>query len=272
MKNIFFLSSLPRSGATTLLNILAQNPDMHVSSVSGLVEMLNGAKDKLKLPEFFFQDGKTNSSQLTGFCEAAVQGFYKDVDKKYIIDKNKKWGMYRNFVDTFYPNPKIVYIIRDLREVIASMEKQFRRNQAITDSIRIPDEMKGTNLPKRVDIWMANTTLGLALESLNDIVRQGYDDKILFVKYEDLCLYPESELTRIYQYLEIPHFDHDFDSITKVVKEDDEIYSGFQADELGSIFKLQRKPYDFRLVLGADVADWIHQNFKWFFDKFNYKK
>lgn len=180
--------------------------------------------------------------------------------------------MYRDFVNTFYPDPKIIYLVRDLRQVIASMEKQFRKNQSITDSIRIPDEMKGTNLPKRVDIWMANPTLGLSLESLNDIVRQGYDNKILFVKYEDLCLYPESELTRIYQYLDVPYFNHDFDQITKVVKEDDEIYSGFTADELGSVSKLQRKPHDFRLVLGADVSDWVHQNFKWFFDKFNYKK
>jgi hypothetical protein len=39
-----------------------------------------------------------------------------------------------------------------------------------------------------------------------------------------LCLYPESTMLKIYKYLDIPSFKHDFDNIEQVTKEDDEVY------------------------------------------------
>jgi sulfotransferase len=274
MDKLFFQSSLPRSGATTLLNIIAQNPDFHVSSASGLLELILPAKENFTQVEFRAIDNKTNAKSIKGFCEGAVNGYYNAItEKKYVIDKNKKWGLYRDFLNSFYSEPKIIYMIRDLREVFSSLEKQFRKNQYRTDGgIRNPKEMQGTSLPKRVDMWMASQSVGLALESLSDIVRQGYNDKILFIKYEDLCLYPETEMSRLYQYLGIPHFTHDFDNIKKVTLEDDEVYSMLHNDDLGTINQLKMKPSDSKLVLGADVSEWLFTNYKWFYDKFNYKK
>jgi sulfotransferase len=274
MEKIFFQSSLPRSGSTTLQNLLAQNPDFYVSPASGLLELLLPAKEGYALPEFKARNNRDNEKSMKGFCEAAIKGYYNAItNKKYVMDKNKKWGLYRDFLNSFYPEPKMVCMVRDLRDVFSSLEKQFRKNQFRTDGgIRNPKEMQGTSLPKRVDMWMSNPSVGLALESLNDIVRQGYDDKILFIKYENLNLYPESEMTRLYQYLDIPAFEHDFDNIKKVTLEDDEVYSMYDEGTLGTEYQLKRKPSDYKLVLGADVSDWLYTNFEWFYKKFDYKK
>ena len=48
---------------------------------------------------------------------------------------------------------------------------------------------------------------------LKEIIRFGNDANILLVQYENLCLRPDSEMIRIYQYLHIPYFKHDFYNI-----------------------------------------------------------
>jgi sulfotransferase len=102
------------------------------------------------------------------------------------------------------------------------------------------------------------------------MIRLGYDDKILFVKFEDLCLYPETEMARIYDYLEVPYFKHDFDNITQITKEDDSVY-GLTSD-LHTIKKsLDLVPSDADVILGKDITKWIKDTYKWYHEKFNYK-
>jgi len=42
MKEIYFINGMPRSGSTLLCNILAQNPEFHVTPTSGLSELVRG--------------------------------------------------------------------------------------------------------------------------------------------------------------------------------------------------------------------------------------
>jgi len=46
MQKIFYNSSLPRSGATLLQNILAQNNDIYAPSMGALLEMLVSSKNE----------------------------------------------------------------------------------------------------------------------------------------------------------------------------------------------------------------------------------
>jgi len=92
----------------------------------------------------------------------------------------------------------------------------------------------------------------------------------LFVRFEDLCLYPETEMVRIYQYLGIPHFQHDFDHIEQVTKEDDEVYGSFGDHTIRT--RLEPVPSKANKLLGKEVCDWVWNNYKWFFEKFRYTK
>jgi sulfotransferase len=130
--------------------------------------------------------------------------------------------------------------------------------------------MTGTTVPKRIDIWAQSQPIGLAIERLSELFRLGYAEKILFVKFEDLCLYPETEMTRIYQYLGIPYYNHDFDNIEQVTKEDDEVYGQFGDHVIRK--KLEPVQSRAKQLLGKDVTDWIYTNYKWFFDQFRYSK
>ena len=50
---------------------------------------------------------------------------------------------------------------------------------------------------------------------------------ILFIKFEELCIDPDAQLRRIYEYLELPYYKHDFDNIPQYTKEDDKWYGIF---------------------------------------------
>ena len=103
------------------------------------------------------------------------------------------------------------------------------------------------------------------------MIRQGYDSKILFVKYEDLCLNPEREMEKVYAYLELPYFQHNFDKIEQITKEDDDVYG--LSNDLHTIRQsLEMKLADYKQVLGVDINNWLYDTYKWYFDKFGYRK
>jgi sulfotransferase len=150
------------------------------------------------------------------------------------------------------------------------MESNYRKNQHKQDSILDWSKMQGTTVPKRIDIWAQNPPVGMAIERLGEIIRLGNDSKILFVKFEDLCLYPDAEMAKIYKYLDIPYFQHDFDNIEQITKEDDTVYGTFGDHVIRT--KLEPVTSRARSLLGKDVTDWIYNNYRWFFDKFYYRK
>jgi sulfotransferase len=274
VSNIFFQSSMPRSGSTLFQNLIGQNPDFYVTPTSGVLELIFGARANYSnSPEFKAQEAKLMEQGFKEFCKQGMYGFYNAItDKKYVMDKSRGWGVYRPFLSEVHGDVKVICLVRNLCSVVASYEKIYRKNPLKHDPIRDDSTGRGTVIHKRVDEWMMPTnTIGRAVERIYETTRLGYDDKILFVKYEDLCLNPELEMKRIYEYLDVPYFEHDFDNIEQITKEDDEVY-GLTSD-LHTIRKsLRLDQPDYKQVLGQDICNWLYQNYTWYFEKFNYKK
>ena len=272
MEKLFFQSSLPRAGSTLLQNIMAQNPDIYATPTSGVLELIFAARANYSNgAEFKAQDAELMQKGFIGFCKEGMRGYYEGItDRKYIIDKSRGWGIHYDFLNMVYPEPKIVCMVRDLRDVYCSMEKNYRKHPDKANPVLDWSKMQGTTVPKRIDVWANGVPVGLAIERLGEIIRTGTDKHILFVKYEDLCMYPDTEMTRIYKHLDIPYFQHDFDNIEQVTKEDDEVYGVFGDHLIRQ--KLEPMQSQAKKILGADVCDWVYNNYKWFYDRFGYKK
>ena len=273
-QKLFFQSSMPRALSTMLQNIIGQNPDFHVTPTDGLLELVFGARaNYTNSPEFLAQDSELMAKAFKSFCYNGVMGYASALtDKPYLMMKSRGWGTYRGFLNEFYPNPKIICMVRNLKDVVASYEKIYRKNQLRHDSLRNDAEARGTTIYKRIDEWMdGRNTIGRAVERILGIISEGYDNKILFVKAEDLCLYPDSEMIRIYDYLEVPHFQHDFDNIQQITSEDDSVY-GLTKDLHTIRPKLQMMQSDAESVIPKDALNWLYDKYKWYYDKFNYKK
>lgn len=272
MKQLFFQSSLPRSGSTLLQNILGQNPDFYVTPTSGVLELVFAARSNFtESPEFKAQDSETMKSAFRGFCREGVLGYFNEItDKKYVMDKSRGWGYYQDFLKFFYPEAKIVCMIRDPRAIFSSMEKNYRKNPHKANLLTKDSEMSGITTEQRIDIWASGQPVGIAFERLRQIIKQGNDKSMLFVKFEDLTKDPKKEMDRIYEYLDVPTYeDHDFNNITQITKEDDEVYGVFGDHVIKPVVKPVKK--DYNQVLGTSASNWIRNNYSWFYEYFSYR-
>ena len=271
IKEIFYQSSMPRAGSTLLQNLLHQNPKIHSTPTDGLLELVVGAQaNYTNSPEFSAQDAEVMKNAFIKFCRDGMIGYCNSItDREYVINKSRGWGWYRPLLDMIFPEPKIICMVRDLRDIFASMEKIHNSSPDKMSKLINWGEMRGTTLPKRIDIWAQGQPIGLAIDRFKEILQKGYDNKILFIRYEDLCLHPQSSMIKIYDYLGIEFYEHNFDFVEQFTQEDDQKY-GANYHTIRNT--LQLKQSDARAVLGRDVSEWIYNNYKWYFDYFNYKK
>jgi len=277
LEKIFFQSSMPRALSTTFQNLMFQNPDFYCTPTDGALELLFGARANYTNSfEFKAQDSELMKKAFLNFCRRGLEGYCSSLiegtEAKYVLLKSRGFGVYRPFIETFYQKPKVICLVRNLKDVVASYEKIYRKTQHRHDPIRDDMTARGTVIHKRVDEWMnPQNTIGRAVERILEITRQGFDNEILFVKAEDLCLYPETTMVQVYQYLELPYFKHDFDNIVQKTKEDDEVY-GLSPDLHIIRQKLEMKPSDADRVLGKDISQWLYTNYQWYYEKFRYTK
>jgi sulfotransferase len=271
ISKIFYNSSLPRSGSTLIQNILAQNPDIYTTPTSGLFEMLAACRtiftDSL---EFKAQDTEEMQTGFKSLLKSALYGFYEPLtNRKYVIDKCRGWNSEWEFINAFDPEPKIICMIRDIRAIFASLEKKYRSNPLIDHHIANWGDLTGTTTDKRMVVWSNNPPIGPSMDRLYQVCVQGLHKHILFVKFEELCENPNLQLQRIYEYLEIPYFQHDFENIEQFTREDDKWY-GIFGDH---IIRQQLRPVrdDFYEVLGPNACRLIEDSYQWFFNDFGYK-
>lgn len=270
---IFFQSSLPRAGSTVFQNVMGQNPDFHVTATSGLIELIYGARKNFSdVPEYKASLQKDLDRQaFLAFCNGGLHAYAETMtNKPYFLDKGRSWGFYIEWLEKFMPyQPKVICLVRDLRDLFTSLEKLFRRNPEMDNGIIDWMNMRNTTVSKRIDYFSNGLPLGIALDRLESILQMGHAHKILFIKFEDLCLRPETEIARVYNYLEVPHFKHNFDEIEQITKEDDFIY--MMTDHTIKS-RLELPQSDAKRILGEQVCEWIYQRYYWFFDYFKYSK
>jgi len=271
LKKIFYNSSLPRAGSTLIQNILAQNPEIYATPTSGLFELLMNARTYYSNGlEFKAQDATLMDNGFRGYLKGGLYGFYNNItDKPYVMEKSRGWGMEYKLINEFDPNPKIICMIRDLRAIYASLEKKYRSNPLVDANIANWGNLTGTTTDKRIATWSANPPIGPSIDRLYQVLVDGTHQHILFIKFEDLCIDPESQLRRVYDYLELPYFQHDFNNVDQLTHEDDKWYGIFGDHVIRG--KVQPVKDDYREVLGPNACKIIEDNYQWFFNDLGYK-
>ena len=261
---IFFNSSMPRSGSTLLQNILGNNPQIYATPTSGILDMLNASKKVYTTaPSFKAQDETEMKLGFLMYSRYALQGFFEGItDKPYVIDKNRGWAINIPYLEAFYPNPKVICMVRDLRGVISSMEKNYQKYPEKWD---IP--LEAVSLPQRVTMWMGmgGKPVGDTLNKLKEVINRGNDKKILFIRFEDLTINPEKEMRRVYKYLELPYFAIDYNNVKQVTFEDDKFHGRYGDHKINS----QIKPVVVKDILG-NIASQLYEKNKWYFEYFKY--
>jgi sulfotransferase len=223
MKQFYYISGLPRSGSTLLCNILAQNPEFYVSpATSGCHDILFNIRNQWdRLVEH--QAEGINYDQLKRVLKSAINS-YHNTDKNIIIDKGRGWLSLIEMVEfIFDAPPKIIVPVRNLAEILASFENLWRKSTGMTQwAFESSDYFKAQTIEGRCDIWAsAGQPVGLAYNRVKDALMRGKNQNMLFVEFDDLTKHPKATLNRIYNFIEQPYFEHDFNNVEQVTTEDD---------------------------------------------------
>lgn len=271
VQQVFFNASMPRSGSTLLQNVLMQNPEIYATPTSGVIEFLLQARSIYSNGDAFrAQDPEEMKKAFISFCNAGLYAFFDPLtDRPYVIDKSRAWAGNLRFLETFEDNPKIIIMVRDLRAIFASMEKNFRKNSHKDPGIVNGAELKNMTTDSRMVHFSVSPPVGPSIEWIKDVITQKLDDKVLFIRFEDFCKNPEAEMKKIYAYLGIPYFNHNFKKVEQLTHENDVIHGIFGDHQIQPEVKPVKD--DFIDVLGEQNCQIIVNNFPWFFEKFKYK-
>ena len=271
-QTIFYQSSLPRAGSTLLQNIIGQNPKFHVTPTSGMIDMMLGTRIGYNgNHESKAGDLKQWKEGFYAYCREGFKGYVGALtDKPYILDKNRAWGSYYPLLSEILPNPKILFLVRDLRAVFASMEKKFRANPDMDGGEINNITLQGITTQQRVEQWAIGHPVGYALNKLQQSILDKSVNNFFILRYEDLCTNPEPVLNGIYNFFDIEPYKHNFNKIDQITVEDDTVHGIYGDHTIRNT--LGMLPNDSKEILGEYTYDWIYNNFKWFFDTFKYNK
>lgn len=271
MEKVFYNATLPRSGSTLLQNLLAQNPDIYASPTSGLVELIQAAKiPYTDRPEFAALDSQLMKKCFLSYCKGGIEGYCSAVsDKKYVVDKSFSWGREFNLL-TMINNqkPKMIIMVRDLREVFASMEEGYRNSPDKANPNVNWSTLANTTLEKRMNSWATSSPLGSSIDAIMELIVQKVDKDVFFLRYEHLCISPKEVMSSLYAYLEIPYFEHNFNDIQQLTDQNDNMYMFSHKIKP----QLKAVPIKSHTVLGQEACNWIYNTYEWFFRYFKYSK
>jgi sulfotransferase len=210
MKTYYFISGLPRSGSTLLSAILKQNPKFYAdiaSPMSGIFKQI--------ITSFTLSENKINiyeqkrCDSLIGFAE----GYYKDIDCPVVFDSCRDWTSKTPLLKTVFPYTKIICCVRDIPWILDSFERISNRNSLSINTLI--NEDAGHCVDTRCTSMMdplKNGHVYKPLKHLEDGLMAN-PEMICLVEYENLCKNPEKEIRKIYEFIGMDYYDHDFNSV-----------------------------------------------------------
>ena len=210
MKEIFFISGLPRSGSTLLSAILRQNPEFYAdisSPVQNLVDatisvVTNGESNHL-----------IDEDKRKRLLKSVFNSFYGDVTPNTIFDTNRVWTSKTSLLKTLYPKTKIICCVRDLPWIIDSFERISTKNSLYNAALT--DNESSQTVTTRCDALMDVKKEGQVVKPYY-FLEEGLllnPDMIMLVEYESLCKKTESVMRELYGFIGKPYYDHDFKNV-----------------------------------------------------------
>jgi len=271
--NIIFNSSMPRACSTLLQNIFAQNPNFHATATDGLIELLNGARqrftDGVEFKAAIDQD--TYLQSWRNFCKGGMQAYCNTLtNKPNIILKGRGWKGNIPWMENFLgEQPKIFCMVRNLKSIVASFEKLHRKNPDKTSQWLIDHEVRGTTVYKRVDMYLKNHPVSISLDRIQEIYELGLENKIMYIRAEDLTSRPQEIMEEVYDILNLERYNHNFNNIQQTTKENDVIH-GLDNDLHTIRNKVEPLIDNYKEIIGEESCNRIDTEYEWYQKSFAY--
>jgi sulfotransferase len=225
-KTYHFLAGLPRSGNTLLSALLNQNPEIYSTPLSPLPTFV---WDFANTADNIEQVNRNIENRIKTeiFLSSFFDNYYKEVEKPVIIEREKAWGTPANLglVKKYItPTPKIIFTVRDILEILASfvkMDAEYIKLNIIDAGYYIGNYRSPKDLVCE-HLMALNGDIDKGLLSLASAFYPENKGMFHIVEYNDLVFNPDETMAKIYDFLEMPHYEHNFNKIEKVEQDNDE--------------------------------------------------
>lgn len=228
----FFVMGHARSGTTLLMRLLRLHEEVHCNYQAHFFSrkpMLKSLVDSPEAEEWLTRKSNrwNQGRDLSPLVLRTAADFIMERDAaregKHIVgDKSPSSTIHGQIVrDThlIYPDAKIIYIVRDGRDVLIS--ERFRNfveeSKFLTsEDKRIMADLRTDSVPfsdGRRSIFTETSIRNIAkrwVDDLNEIDSESkrlYDGKYISLRYEDMLSQPFTELSRLWQFLGVQKMD-----------------------------------------------------------------
>ena len=220
-QSYYFMAGLPRAGSTLLKSIINQNPNVHTEPVSPVMELMYHTEEYFKQSEQYI--GYPKPENAYKIIRSYVENYYYNIDKPVIIDHNRAWPNNIERIKAYItPNPKIICPVRDVAEVLTSFITMIHRN---SDEVSFVDEYlieKGYTVDddNRCQYLMGDDGIvDQALWAQSQAFLRNDTKHLLMVEYDDIVDQPDETMRRIYDFLEVDYYQHDFNNVANTHRE-----------------------------------------------------
>ena len=206
-KQIFFLCAMPRSGNTLFASLMNQNPEIAVTANSITLEIM---KDLFLLKKIDTFQNFPDEQSLDNVMDEVFNLYYKHWNYKVIIDRGPVCTSTNlKLMKKHFKQPiRCIVLVRNLLDVLASYIKWFE-----TEPTAFPNQFK-TIEEKLSKIMDKNGAVAKALMSIQYLLK--HPEMAVFIKYDDLVVNPEKELRKVYTFLNLPYYQHQFTNLNQI--------------------------------------------------------
>ena len=209
VKKLFFLVAMPRSGNTLFASIMNQNPNLVCTANSITLEIM---KDLFLLKQTDVFYNYPDHQSLDNVLDSVYVNYYKDWPQKYIIDRGPVMtkGNFALMQKHFKKPFKCVVLLRDVLDVLASYMKWYTE-----EPTAFPNRYNLKNDEEKLSKLMnKNGAVAKDLDAIKNAF--NYPELCHFIKYDNLVINPEEEINKVYNFFEIPPFQHRFFNLDQI--------------------------------------------------------
>ena len=263
MKKLCLIAGLPRSGSTLLCQLLASNPDFHVTPTSGVIDILRNIRSTFSHnPTWKAQDRIGIYENIRESLRGFLNGFF--FNRNVVFDKSRGWTGNIALLDEIlkHSNTKIIWCYRNPVDIVMSIETQYRKTLLLENADESNGVAMNTTEQRMNAVINDGGIVAQPVFLLDDAIKMGYNDRILIVKYGDLTTNPQAVLNQIHEFIEEPLNEYDTLNIKQHTKE----YDGFYNHKFPHTVKegsILRKVHNTENILSEDQISRINERFSW---------
>lgn len=212
-KTYYFISGLPRSGSTLLSSILNQNPrfsagisDPLHSYVHSIIRDTNTSVG---------MEAAVSIEKRRELIRDLFNSFYQH-DNEVCFNTNRGWCSDTALLKDLYPNFKMIVCLREVPWILDSFEQLNAKNPYTIKALYHHQELGNVHDRCRMLMGEIPNFGGYVHGPLINVQQSMFSNElkqICFVEYDTLVKNPEFSMRQIYNFLNEPWFDHDFNNV-----------------------------------------------------------